>query len=216
MHLPSLTPKRKLVLAGFLALVMFALALVVGISLQILRTQNTSSFARTFVRVIPVPAARANGRFVWYRDVIVRWDAADQALATAPPPAPTDDYVLPSRETSHRRAYEQAIRDAYFYAQAEKEDFTVPDAAVQMNIDRLVVQASSTRQEIEQYLQHTMGWSLQEYGERVVRPATLEEALFQRAVAANASTTADLWRAQTALALQGDKVVRYLHLTAPL
>lgn len=216
MNISSLTPRRKVLLAGLLAFIMVVLALIVGISLHILRTQSTSSFARTFVRIVPVPAARANGRFVRYSDVIIRWDSVDTSLATAPPPLPTDDFIIPSRETLRYRAYEQAIRDAYLAVQAENEDFELPDAAVQTNVDRLVVQASSTVQEIDQYLRETMGWSLQEYGERVVRPATLEAALFQRAVAANASTTEDLWRAQLLQSLQGDKVVRYLRLAAPL
>ncbi len=204
----SLTPKKKLALTGAFALVMVTLALVVGISLNILRTQSTTSFARGFSAVIPVPAARVSGRFLRYDDVLTRWDAIDAFIRSAP--TSTDQGTIPPLSVLRQEAYEQGIRETFVSARADAEGFELPEAAVQANLDQLILRSSSTVQEVEQEMKVSLGWSLEEFTDRVVRPATLEEALVQHAIAANASTTAELWRAELDGELQTDKVVRYL------
>ncbi len=113
----SLTPKKKLALTGAFALVMVTLALVVGISLNILRTQSTTSFARGFSAVIPVPAARVSGRFLRYDDVLTRWDAIDAFIRSAP--TSTDQGTIPPLSGLRQEAYEQGIRETFVSARAD-------------------------------------------------------------------------------------------------
>lgn len=208
----ALSNRVKLIIVGVLAFVMLGIFVLAGISMSILRSQSTTPFARKFTAMIPVPAARVNGSFLLYREVIARWDTVDTFVKNAPTLAP--DQIIPDLETLRQQTFEQNIREVYLQAEAKNEKFSLADAALDQNVDRFIARASSTKAEFETYLRENYELSLQQFRDRIIGPATLEQALFQRA--AIGGVTEDVWRTQVKDALKSGKVVRYLRFSKPL
>ncbi len=185
------------------------LLVIVGISVSILQRQSVSRFARRFVGIVPVPAASVDGHWVLYRDVLARWEDIDRSLANATPPAGQQPRPLAELR---QEAYEQLIRETYLKDQAGKERFTLSEAVVQQNLERvLLAGATSTPELLEQAAQELadhVGWSLDTFRDRIIRPATLEEALVLRAEVTGMSR-AD-WLQQVQAFLGSGSVKRYL------
>ena len=212
MKFPELTHKVKLLIVAGIAAVAVVIVALAAISVSILRAQSTTPFARKFANVFPLPAAHVDGAFLMYRDVLARWDTVDTFIKNAP--TSTADGQMAPRDVLRQQVYEQAIREIYIQQAAREDHFSLPETAVQNNLTQLIERASSTEAEMGQYLHDTYGWTVNDFRDRIVRPATLEEALAQRA--AVAGTTVEQWRQQVKDALKSAKVSRYLKFAKPL
>lgn len=208
----TLSSRTKLILAGVLAFVMLTIFILAGISMYLLREQSTTPFARRFANIFPVPAARVNGDFMLYRDVLARWDTVDVFVKNAPVLAPNQQ--IPDLETLRQQTFEQIIRESYIQTLAKNEKFSIEEAALDQNVNQFIERSSSTKAEFEQYLRQNYELSLQQFRDRIIGPATLEQAMFQRAGLGGVSE-AD-WRQQIRDALKSGKIVRYLRFSKPL
>lgn len=204
--------RAKLIIAGVVAVLAVLILSVAAISVSILRSQSTTPFARGFIRVIPVPAARVNGGYLAYSDVVKRWDTLDSFLKNPPPLEPGQ--TIPDREILRQQVYEIMIRETYLRRQAEEEKFSLSDANVDQNTQQLIEMSSSTKADFEENLQKMYGLTLQEFRDTIVRPATLEEGLAKRAELNG--TSVDEWRQQIKNGLKSEQVKRYLKFSAPL
>jgi hypothetical protein len=204
--------RAKLIITGAVAVVVVLVLSVAAISVNILRTQSTTSFARGFVRVFPIPAARVNGGLLAYRDVLKRWDTLDSFLKN--PPQLEPGQVIPDRDVLRQQVYEIMIRETYLRRQAEKDSFALSDVNVDQNTEQLIQMSSSTKADFERNLKEMYGLTLQEFRDTIVRPATLEEGLAKRAEL-NGTSVED-WRKQIKDGLKSDQVKRYLKFSSPL
>lgn len=202
------TKGRLAILIAIAALAVLAF-LVIGISVSILQRQSTSALARRFVGVVPVPAASVGGSWVLYRDVLDRWDDIDHSLAVATPPAGQQPRPLAELR---QEAYERLIRETYLKREAENERFTLSEAIVQQNLERvLLAGATSTPELLERVAQDLAdhaGWTIDTFRDRIIRPATLEEALALRAEVGG--MTREAWLQQVQAFLGSGNVKRYL------
>lgn len=200
--------KQKL--AALIGLAVFAVFafLVVGISVSILQRQSTSSLTHRFVSIVPVPAASVDGDWLLYRDVLARWDDIDRSLTLPIEPGMQRRPVAELRQ----EAYEQLIRETYLKRQAEAEKFTLSEEIVQQNLERVLLQGATSTPallaEAAQALQDHAGWSLDTFRDRIIRPATLEEALALRAEVGGMSR--EDWLRQVQTFLGSGSVKRYL------
>lgn len=216
-------PRKVLILS----LVIDAMLLTVGIAAfgaQILRQQTSGPWTKRYVALIPLPAARVNGTFLLYRDVLERWETVDRFLEMRVLDAPQGQEVRPRHEL-RREAYEQLIRETYIQSLAKEESFTVPERVIEGNIHNLLNQASSTLREVgiatstvntpptteemNTYLLATFGWTFEQFRDRVLIPALREDGLSQLMVT-KTGTTIQEWRASVDTFLASDKVRRYL------
>ena len=203
----------RLAILGAIAFLLVAILVLAAVSWSILQRQGTSPAARRFVAVIPVPAARVEGETLLYRDLLPHWDAVETMMAERSDPP---EVAAPIRRQARAEAYDQPIRQAYLRNQAERERVQLPETAVESNLQGLLalqVPGTSSTEPIapadaDRFLRETVGWSLEEFRDRIVRPATLEEALARRAEAGGIAR-AD-WARQLEEALHGSAVRRFL------
>lgn len=197
---------------------------IVGIGAVILNQQSDGVWARRYVAVIPLPAARVNGTFVLYRDVLDRWETIDRFLAARPIDAPNGQEIRP-RAALRKEAYEQLIREAYIRSLAKQEAFTVSQRIIDTNIENLLNQASSTIRslgtasstvdgaptidEMNEYLVTTFGWTFDQFRDRVIVPALREEGVAKILLTKTGSTMEE-WQAEVDAFLASKKVRRYL------
>ncbi len=202
------TKGRLGILIGIATLALFAF-LLVGISVSILQRQSTSRLARRFVGIVPVPAASVDGTWVLYRDVLTRWEDIDRSLAIATPVAGQQPRSVAELR---QEAYEQLIRETYLRRQAEKERFTLSETIVQQNLERVLLGGATSTPELlaqaTQDLADHVGWTIDTFRDRIIRPATLEEALALRAEVTG--MTREAWLQQVQTFLGSGSVKRYL------
>lgn len=213
MNIPSVSSKTKVWIAGIVAICALTALALVAFSANILRSQDTSAWARRFTKVIPVPAAHVRGKTLLYRDVLTRWDAVDLFLANAPASANTANR-LATRSELHQEAYEQQIRELYMQAEAEQQHFVLPEEVVNQNMLALTQASSSTEPgDIDAFLQASFGWTADQFREWIIKPATLEEALARRAEVSGVDPSQ--WGREVATALTSMEVKRYLSFSTP-
>ncbi len=190
----------------------------------ILDRQADGLWAKRYARAFPLPAARVQGSFVLYRDVLHRWEAVDRFLDMRPIDAPPGQEIRPRTEL-REEAYEQLIREVYIKSLAKQENFTVPAQVLEANIQALLDQASSTLREVgiasstvitpptvedmNTYLLGAFGWTFDQFRDQVILPALREEGLAQIILTKNGVSSTE-WQAQIDRFLQSDKVRRYL------
>ncbi len=200
--------KQKLVALICLAVLAVFAFLIVGISVSILQRQSTSPLTRRFVNVVPVPAASVDGSWLLYRDVLARWDDIDRSLTLPIEPGMQRRPVAVLRQ----EAYEQLIRQTYLKRQAAAEKFVPSEEIIQQNLERVLLQGATSTPallaEAAQALQDHAGWNLDTFRDRIIRPATLEEALALRAEVGGMSR--EDWLRQVQTFLGSGSVKRYL------
>lgn len=198
---------------GVIAFLLLSTLVVVALGANILRSQDTSAWARRFTRIVPVPAAHVRGKTLLYRDVLTRWDAVDTFLAHTPT-STNATTRLATREELHQEAYEQQIRELYMQAEAEQQHFSLPEEIVDQNMRALMQMSTSTKQEdIDAFLQASVGWTSSQFRDWVIKPATLEEALARRAEIGGVDSSR--WKQMIATALRSGEVKRYLFFSKP-
>lgn len=185
------------------------LFVLVATSAIILREQSTSVWARRFVRVIPVPAANVEGRFVLYRDLLPHWDAIDSYLKNVPIQN-NQGQLLASRQELRQEAYEQLIRQRVIVRHAKEVDFIFDESAVEANMQALLVApdgTTSTREQVAAMIEAEIGWTIDQYRDWLVRPAVFEQGVRETIWA---TSTQEEWDARVDSWTKTEGVRRFL------
>jgi len=124
-----------------------------------------------------LPIAHVGGEYVVYRDYLVHVDA--QRAFLAGPLAVEAGAVQDVTDKERKEAYERAIRIQAVESLAKDANQEVTPLDIDRAYQELIARAgvSTTKAEIESFLQAQFGWDEGEYKEHLLRPALTEEIL---------------------------------------
>jgi len=165
--------RHKILIGSSVAVIVaaFCSSIAVGVYGQ----KSEHPFFRTVGGWLPV--AKVDGSMISYREYLVHVDA-QRAFLTGPL-AVEAGAVKEITDVERKEAYERVIRikSVEILARKAKQEITPLD--VDRAYQELVARAgvSTTKAEIEGFLQAQFGWDEVEYKEHLLRPALIEQAL---------------------------------------
>lgn len=192
--------------AVFILLIGSASAVLYGVYVK----RSDSSLIRTLGASLP--AARVGsyrisyGDFLRSRDtlrVYLASDAAKEAKLAGP--------MTPSVE---KNALDRLVRDAAVVDMAQQKKVVVSDDEVNTEFGKLMLSASTTQSDVDQYLRQTFNWNQEQFRQYVMRPALTEQHLAQTLTTSTDQQQAAVETAIDARLAQPD-VKYYLRIDAP-
>lgn len=201
--------KKILIILGgiFAAIIIAAISGVFlwGVYLQRWDTPIT----RAVASVISVPVARVGEISIpldrYYRDVdsLKSYYNSEEAKAAGLSGNQFGDL-------ERKQALERLIEEAAILEMALEKKITLTNEEIEKAIDAQFVSPSSTRQELEENIQRTYGWTMFDFREHIVRPILLERKLAELENPTDPQTGMTAVITKLSERIQRPDVVRYI------
>ena len=204
------TKKHLIWLCSGLTVFVLFLGAATAVAYGVYQKRSDSSLVRAFGSAYP--AARVGFHVISYGDflrsrdtlrVYLNSDAAKQAQLAGPMSLSVE-----------KNALDRLVRDAAVSDMAQRKNIQVSDADVQKAFSQLMLSASTTKPDVDQYLKQTFDWNQDQFRQYVMRPALTEQRLAQALTTSTADQQTVVEQAIDARLAQPD-VKYYLHIEAP-
>lgn len=166
---PMQYTRRRVLIISLLILIVAVISFSGFAAWQLYSVQNVGSFIYRLTRIIPFPAARAEGEFVFYSDYLRELRSSIHYFSTKEAVNFKSDDGKRQLEYQKRLALDKAIENTLVKKIAKQQGVTVSSHEVnefvkrQINANRLGLTEDSYEQIIRSYYD----WSLEEYKESI-------------------------------------------------
>ncbi len=160
------------ILAGILIVVALGGA-ATGVAWAMYVNHSEGPVVRSVAGALPIPAGKVGEHTILYRDYL---DAVDtMRVFLASDAAKEQGIDLTVDEELLENVYERLLNEAALEDVANEQGVTVTDAELLTFFSEVHAVASSTTSDIGTYLLETYGWNEEEFREKILRPALLEQ-----------------------------------------
>lgn len=203
----GILPERFFVIFVILAAALTALGGAAAIFSTVFIAHSDQALVRRVCGILPVPAARLGQKTILYRDFLASRDTLRLFLKSEAAREQSVNVIFDAQ--AEKSLLEKMLQDAALEELAEQKNIVVTNEELRSFFSDVVSAAASTTSDIGLYLLKNFGWSEEDFRQKVLRPAILEQHLTAE-LAKEQPDDPDALALYLSSRLKQNDVVRYL------